>query len=152
MGTLGFQGRDLRKRSLLFCPWLLKKGSDNFSLLGVNSERVGIDSMSSGSKSPDLGEMCASGKNDSCEAGDSADEGGPKDYISEVSESSLWASIRDYVAPPDVLIMRTAGPKWNHAKLYGEFASLWYGFLPHEKGWWWRRSTCDPARVAQPAI
>ena len=42
-----------------------------------------------------------------------AAESGPKDYISKVSESSLWASIRDYLAPPDVLVMRTAGPKWK---------------------------------------
>ena len=31
----------------------------------------------------------------------SAGESGPKDYISEVSESSLWASIRDYLTPSD---------------------------------------------------
>ena len=59
---------------------------------------------------------------DSYVAGDSTDEGGPKEYISEVSESSLWASIRDYLTPPDVLIMRTAGSKWNHA-MYGKIVA-----------------------------
>ena len=58
------------------------------------------------------------------EACDSAAESGPKDYISEVRESSSWASIRDYLTAPDVLVWRTAGPKWNNAKLYGEFAAL----------------------------
>ena len=58
---------------------------------------------------------------------------GPKDYISEESESSLWASIRDYLTPPDVLVMRTAGPKWNNAKLYGEFGALWF-FLVTKDG------------------
>ena len=42
---------------------------------------------------------------------------GPKDYISEVRESSLWASIQDYLTPLDVLSTRTAGLKWNCAKL-----------------------------------
>ena len=32
-----------------------------------------------------------------------------KDYISEVSESSLWASIRHYLTPSDILVFRTAG-------------------------------------------
>ena len=50
-------------------------------------------------------------------------ESSPKDYVSEVRESSLWASIRDYLTPLDVLAMRTAGLKWNCAKLYGEFAA-----------------------------
>ena len=61
-------------------------------------------------------------ENDDFYEADSADESGPQDYISEVSERSLWDSTRDYLSPPDVLIMRTAGPKWNHAQLYGEFA------------------------------
>ena len=114
-----------------------------------HSGREGIDSMSGGSMSPDLGEMWRQGypvspqweggleldsdddneneneNNDSYEAGDSADEGGPKDYISEVSERSQWASIRDYLTPPDVLIMRTGGLKGNRAQLYGKFAALW---------------------------
>ena len=64
---------------------------------------------------------------------DSAAESGTKDYINEVSESSWWALIRDYLTPPDVLVMRTAGPKWNNAKLYGEFAALWF-FLMTKDG------------------
>ena len=72
-------------------------------------------------------------KDDRNAAGDGDDEGGPKDCISEVSESSLWVSIRDFLTPPDVLIMRTAGPKWNQAKLYGKFAA--FVVLSHEKRW-----------------
>ena len=34
------------------------------------------------------------------EAGDSDDDGGPKDSISQVSESSLWVSIRDFFLRP----------------------------------------------------
>ena len=60
-------------------------------------------------------------------------ESGPKDYISEVSESSSWTSIRDYLTPPDVLVMRTVGLKWNCAKLYWEFAALWF-FLMTKDG------------------
>ena len=44
-------------------------------------------------------------------------ESGPKDYISEVSESALWASIRDYLTPPDVVVVRTTGLKWTCAKM-----------------------------------
>ena len=98
-----------------------------------HSEREGIDSMSGASMSPDLGDMWRQGypvspqweggleldsgddygndneKNDSFEASDTADEGDPKEYISEVSESSLWASIRDCLTPSDILVLRTAG-------------------------------------------
>ena len=33
---------------------------------------------------------------------------------SEVSESSSWVSIREYFTPPDVLVLRAVGPKWNN--------------------------------------
>ena len=108
-----------------------------------HSERDGVDSVSSCSMSPDLGDMWHQGlpMSPECEGGleldsdndyeeeyeyeddgsyeefDSATESGPKDYISEVSESSLWASIRDYLAPSDILVLRTVGSKWNNAKL-----------------------------------
>ena len=62
-----------------------------------------------------------------------SDGSGPKDYISEVRESSLWAPIRDYFTLPDVLATRSAGPKWNCAKLYGEFAASWF-FLMTKDG------------------
>ena len=62
-----------------------------------------------------------------------SDESGSKDYISEMRESSLWASIRDYLTPPDDLATRMAGLKWNCAKLYGEFAALWF-FLMTKDG------------------
>ena len=45
----------------------------------------------------------------------------------------MWASIRDYLTPLDVLATRTAGLKWNCAKLYGEFAALWF-FLMTKDG------------------
>ena len=44
----------------------------------------------------------------------------------------MWASIRDYLTPLDVLDMRTAGLKWNCAKLYGEFAALWFFLMTKE--------------------
>ena len=56
-----------------------------------------------------------------------------KNYISEVRESPVWATIRDYLTPLDVLDMRTAGQKWNCAKLYGSFAALWF-FLMKKDG------------------
>ena len=48
------------------------------------------------------------------------------DYLSQVRDSPMWISIRDFLFPPDILATRTAGPKWNHAKLYGSFAALWF--------------------------
>ena len=42
------------------------------------------------------------------EVGHSDVEGGP---TNNVSESSPWASVRDYLTPSDVLVLRTAGPK-----------------------------------------
>ena len=64
---------------------------------------------------------------DSYEACDSAAESGPEDHIGEVSQSSLWASIRDYLTPPDVLVVRTVGPKWKKRSCMGNlmlFGSL----------------------------
>ena len=118
------------------------------------SERDGTDSMSSGSMSPDLGEMWSQGyhvgpqwegelelnsasdydydnvneEDDSFVARDHATESGPKDYVSAVRESSLWILMRDSLSPPDVLVLRTAGRMWNNAKLYGEFVALWFFF------------------------
>ena len=62
-----------------------------------------------------------------------AGEEGPKDYISDARESSLWTSLRDCLTPAEVLVLRTGGPKWYNAKLYGEFAELWF-FLMKGKG------------------
>ena len=61
---------------------------------------------------------------DSYEEFDNAAESCPKDYISEASESSLWASIRDNLTPSDILVLRTAGSKWNNAKLLGSICCL----------------------------
>ena len=52
-------------------------------------------------------------------------EGDARDYISEVREGSLWASLCDCLSPKDVVVLRTAGSKWYDAELYGEFAQLW---------------------------
>ena len=30
--------------------------------------------------------------------------------------------------------MRTAGPKWNHAMLYGSFAALWFFHMEKDEG------------------
>ena len=110
-----------------------------------HSERDDIDSMSSGSMPPDLGDTWHQGlpmnpqwegglelnsDNDyedenededygSYEEFDSDAESHPKDYIGEVSESSLWASTPDHFTPPDILVLRTAGSKWNNAKFTG---------------------------------
>ena len=87
---------------------------------------------------------------DSYEACDSAAESGPKDYINELSGSSLWASIRDYLTPPNVLVLRAAGPKWSNAKLYGESAALWFFLMKKddsEEG-----APVPPSRVAQPVL
>ena len=51
----------------------------------------------------------------------------------EVRESPVWATIRDYLTPLDVLDTRTAGQEWNCAKLYGSFAALWF-FLMKKDG------------------
>ena len=50
-----------------------------------------------------------------------------------MSDSPPWVSIRDFLTPPDILVVRTAGPKWNHAKLFGSFAALWF-FLMEKDG------------------
>ena len=71
--------------------------------------------------------------NDSFEASDNADESDPKEYISEVRESSLRASIRDCLAPSDILVLRTAGSKWNNTKLFGRICCL--AVLSHGKRW-----------------
>ena len=63
---------------------------------------------------------------------DDATECGPKDYISAVRESSLWIS-------PDVLILRTAGRRWNNAKLYGEFAALCFFLMTNNE-----EACCSP--------
>ena len=45
----------------------------------------------------------------------------------------MWATIRDYLTPLDVLNMRTAGQKWNCTELYGSFEALWF-FLVKKDG------------------
>ena len=84
-------------------------------------------------------------KKDRFEVSDNA-EGDPKEYISEVRESSLWVSVRDCLTRADVmvlrLVLRTAGSKWNNAKLYGEFAALLF-FLMTKNGSEWPSTLSD---------
>ena len=49
-----------------------------------------------------------------------------RDYISVIRECSLWILIRDSLCPIDILSLRTAGRKWNNAKVCGEYAALWF--------------------------
>ena len=100
-----------------------------------------IDSMSSGSMSPDLGDLWRQGyperpqcegelelgsdDDDDRDTAGECDDDGLKDYLSEVRR----VSIRDFFTPPDILVMLTAGPKWNHAELYWSFAALWFFFM-----------------------
>ena len=48
------------------------------------------------------------------------------DFLGQVRDSPVWITFRDYLLPPNILDMRTAGPKLNHAKLCGFFAALWF--------------------------
>ena len=59
---------------------------------------------------------------------------GTSDFLSQVRDSPIWISIFDLLFPPDMLAMRTAGPKWNHAKLYGSFAALWFFLMEKDEG------------------
>ena len=38
-----------------------------------------------------------------------------------------------FLFPPDILAMRTAGPKWNNAKLYGSFADLCFFLMEKDE-------------------
>ena len=55
---------------------------------------------------------------------------GSEDYLKQVIESPLWVLVRDFLTSTDVLEIRTAGLKWNSARLYGSFTELF--FFPHE--------------------
>ena len=51
---------------------------------------------------------------------------GTCDYV---LEGPLWASVRAFLVPDDVLCMRTTAEKWNAAGLYGPFAELCFVLL-----------------------
>ena len=53
------------------------------------------------------------------------------DYLSEVGDSPVRISILDFLS--DILSMRTAGPKWNHAKLCVSFAALWFFLMEKDE-------------------
>ena len=61
------------------------------------------------------------------------DESGPKDYISDVRESSLWASIRDYLTPLGVLATRTAGLEVELCEVVWRICCL--VVLSHDERW-----------------
>ena len=46
-----------------------------------------------------------------------------------VLEGPLWASVRAFLVPDDVLCMRTTAEKWNVTGLYGPFAELYFVLL-----------------------
>ena len=62
------------------------------------------------------------------------------DYLSQVRVCPVWITILDLLLPPDMLAMRTAGPKWNHAKLYGSFAALWFFLMEKDEDEKWNLS------------
>ena len=45
----------------------------------------------------------------------------------------MWITIRDFFLPPDMLAIRTAATNWNHSKLYGSFAALWFFLMGKTK-------------------
>ena len=49
--------------------------------------------------------------------------------VLRVFEGPLWASVRAFLVPDDVLCMRTTAEKWNAAGLYGPFAELYFVLL-----------------------
>ena len=115
-----------------------------------------LDSMSSGSMSPDLGDTGDQGtslspqwegelelnsasdfdndskEDDRCTAGDSTAWRDNTDSSSDVREHSVWNRIRDSLCPPDVLRLRTVGRWWNVAEQYGDFAALWFFLLTNK--------------------
>ena len=57
-----------------------------------------------------------------------------KNYTIDVRESLLWASLRDCLAPADVLVLRTTGPKVERREnCFGDFAELWFFVLKRKK-------------------
>ena len=111
------------------------------------AECHGIDMMSNGSMSPDVGDMWHRGypvsqqwegeleldSASDCDNAYGAMVKGMKDYISVIRECSLWILIRDSLCPPDILSLRTAGRKRNKAKIYGEFAALGFFLMTNKE-------------------
>ena len=44
----------------------------------------------------------------------------------------MWNLIRESLCPPHVLRLRTVGRVWNEAKLYGDFAALWFFLMTNK--------------------
>ena len=89
-------------------------------------------SMSSGSMSPDLGEMWRYGCTKSPDWDSevevcSVEEEGSEcvmGHLRYVMEGPLWVPVRVFLVLDGVLYMRTTAVKWNIAGLYGPFAEL----------------------------
>ena len=112
-----------------------------------------IDSLSSGSMSPDLGEMWRQGcpkspewegdlelgsadeeeEGDNAGSSDEMEDEGLKDYLNRVNDSPLGVLVRDYLTPADTLEMRTTALKCNIARLHGSFAKLWFYLMKNDK-------------------
>ena len=69
----------------------------------------------------------------SCTANDSTALRGHTDSISTVRENSVWILLRNSLCPPDVLCLRAAGGRWKDAKLYGDFAALWFFLMTNKE-------------------
>ena len=55
------------------------------------------------------------------------------DFFSQVGDRPVWISFRVFLLPLDIWAIRTAGPKWNDAKLYGSFAALLFFFMEKDE-------------------
>ena len=130
-----------------------------------------IDTMSNGSMSPDLGEMCRHGypaspqweveleldsasdcdneheEDNRLVARNRAAENGPRDYISVLRGSSLWILIRDSLGPPDVLGVAHGWVKMEQRKIVRRIRSL--AVLSLDKRWERREGSCHSSRMAQ---
>ena len=93
--------------------------------------------VSSGSMSPDFGEMWRYGcpKSPDWDGDlelDSVEEDERErveDRLRQVIESPLLALVREFLTSDDVLNMRTTAVKWNTSVLYGPFAELFFFLL-----------------------
>ena len=59
--------------------------------------------------------------------------GGQEDCLTHVKESPLWVLVRDFLSSANVLEMRTAGLKWNTARLYLRTLRRVVVFLPGKR-------------------
>ena len=70
---------------------------------------------------------------DNADSADKNVDDGLTDYLNRVNDSPLWVLVRDFLTPAGILVMRTTGPKWNHAKFFGSFAALWFFLMEKDE-------------------